>query len=241
VVVVYFESLSSEYKKKLKKRELTRAEVKSLFQYLAIKYKERKRRFEIFTVIFLALCVAFSSMSLIHTARQGKFDIEMGVFLVSIWVLISIISFPLMYYFAMARVPLQFTRCLKIGYPDLASIYGFKAIRQYARKSEHEVSEEISKQYPSCVLRIEDTFSFNNSNDLVVVGNLQGKIQRGDVVYVSLEYENYSIETQIIAIEIIAIEIAYNTPANEAVNRKVALRIKEGRKYGVKKGMMVYK
>ena len=95
--------------------------------------------------------------------------------LVSIWVLISIISFPLMYYFAMARVPLQFTRCLKIGYPDLASIYGFKAIRQYARKSEHEVSEEISKQYPSCVLRIEDTFSFNNSNDLVVVGNLQGK------------------------------------------------------------------
>ena len=59
-------------------------------------------------------------------------------------------------------------------------------------------------------------------------------------MYVSLEYENYSIETQIIAIEIIAIEIAYNTPANEAVNRKVALRIKEGENMGLK-GMIVYK
>lgn len=229
---IYVESLSKEYKKKLKNAELTQQEIRGAFEYLATKYYEKKKTLKITAIV---MPITFGSMlliAIIQSLRMGNLDTKVILALTLMFVIVGGIIVPGAVYLGISKVPMEFSRYLNKGYPHLVNQYGFKAIKEYAKN----LNDETKRNYDACFLRIEDTFELINSDDLVVVGYLKGVIQSGNVVYIGFEVNDNCVKTQVVGIE-----IGYNQPANQAANRNVALRIKDGKKIGIHKGMVIFR
>lgn len=247
---IYIESLSREYKKKLKNRELTREEVNGIFLTVADNYKRRKKSFMAVSIMLAVIMGLMVVMTLMYKPEGEGLDGNGVLFIIWLQLLFYIVIMFILYYLGMAKVPLQFSSCLKKGYPQLVNEYGFKAIREYAKKAKDENTnpmneevndlsiEEVKRNIDNlaCILKIEDTFNLSNYADLIVVGFLEGRICRGDKVYILTGSNGNYIES-----EIAAIEIGPRQQVNEAANRHVALGIKNGRGMGIKKGMIVFK
>ena len=89
-----------------------------------------------------------------------------------------------------------------------------------------------SDQAPSGgTYKVEDTFRLNNSDDLVVVGQINGTVRTGDKV--SIEGSDGNDLILIKGMEI------FRTRVNIATNTKVALCLENGTKYGNLKGVVL--
>lgn len=239
---IYYESLSREYKKKLKKRELPEESVKSLFISIARRYNEKKKGMKLASVICISSFLLLGIMWVVKKIQDGDLNISLFGFSIILPLLILLFILVLTYYLAMAKVPMQFFSCLKRGYPELAEKYNFEAIRNYIDEETNEYATKSSENPPeiqsSNSLVIEDTFDLGRSTDIVVVGYLEGTMVAGDAINIASENvqeENY------IKTKIVSIEVACQEPAKEASNCNVALRIKDGKGYNIKKGMVIFK
>ena len=89
-----------------------------------------------------------------------------------------------------------------------------------------------SDQAPSGgTYKVEDTFRLNNSEDLVVVGQINGTVRTGDNV--SIEGSDGNDLILVKGLEI------FRTRVNIATNTKVALCLENGTKYGNLKGVVL--
>lgn len=86
-------------------------------------------------------------------------------------------------------------------------------------------------------LGILDTFQLKDSDDLVIVGRLQGTIHVGDPVSVRNPGDD---DDEIQETSIQAIEIEKRQQASEASDRFVGIRLKDGRHLGLKKASVMY-
>ena len=63
--------------------------------------------------------------------------------------------------------------------------------------------EEVKRNIDNlaCILKIEDTFNLSNYADLIVIGFLEGRICRGDKVYILTGSNGNYIESEIVAMK----------------------------------------
>ena len=79
---------------------------------------------------------------------------------------------------------------------------------------------------------VEDTFRLNNSQDLIVVGQINGTVRTGDKVCI----EGTSGNAQILIKEL----DIFRTKVRIATNTKVALCLENGTQYGISKGTVLH-
>ena len=86
-------------------------------------------------------------------------------------------------------------------------------------KNKDNAEENSSKEAArKCVLKVQDKFRLRNTDDIVVVGELKGKIQVGDAVYMS----NFSDDDgEILVTVVLGIEVGQG-------NRNLPGRIETG-------------
>ncbi len=91
--------------------------------------------------------------------------------------------------------------------------------------------------FDSFALGVTDTFSLINSEDLVVVGKLNGTVSTGAAVYITnLGDDKGSISLS----TIVAMEQGPNHSVTHAENCHIALRIENGKKLGIKIGTVIH-
>ena len=105
-------------------------------------------------------------------------------------------------------------------------------------KNKDNAEENSSKEAArKCVLKVQDKFRLRNTDDIVVVGELNGKIQVGDAVYMS----NFSDDDgEILVTVVLGIEVGQGKAVREAENCRVGLKLEQAGTYPIKCGTMVY-
>ena len=105
-------------------------------------------------------------------------------------------------------------------------------------KNKDNAEENSSKEAArKCVLKVQDKFRLRNTDDIVVVGELKGKIQVGDAVYMS----NFSDDDgEILVTVVLGIEVGQGKAVREAENCRVGLKLEQAGTYPIKCGTMVY-
>lgn len=96
-------------------------------------------------------------------------------------------------------------------------------------KNKDNAEENSSKEAArKCVLKVQDKFRLRNTDDIVVVGELNGKIQVGDAVYMS----NFSDDAgEILVTVVLGIEVGQGKAVREAENCRVGLKLEQAGTY----------
>lgn len=107
----------------------------------------------------------------------------------------------------------------------------------FKKKKDVGEKEKEKTENPSFLLGVQDVFGLKESEDMVVVGRLEGRVCTGDAVYLSSPGVD---EDSVFLTTVKGIEINVNTPAQEAADCHVALRIENGRQYPIRKGTVLF-
>lgn len=228
---IQIDTLTKEYRDKLCSRQLTRETIDSLAGQISRKYLTRRRAFKwaaILCAVSLLIIAALTFLS--PNAPSANLPVLLLSILSTAMMEIFILIF--VYFAAVTRVPRQFDRCLRKGYPELSVLYGYETLVN-GSLAEKRRSEQLP--FSLC---IEDTFSLKNSQDLVVAGFAHGLISRGASVYI-LDKENPSAQRT--AALVTAIEKGPGKPAALAADCFAALQIKDGKQLGLRPGMYLYR
>ncbi len=228
---IYYEKLSKEYKRKLISRELSVETVKSLAASISTRYSKQKRAF----IAAAAICAAVTALMIIMllmTPEHIRPDGAVILFILAVLIIMEVLIFSAIYLFVVTGVPRQFSKYLEKSYPELLSDYGYLAIINGTASEGGRF-----RQFPFS-LYIDDIFHLENSSDIVVAGYAHGLIKAGFSVYLAEKSRSSKNHT---ALLVVAIESGYGTPVSEAADMNVALRIKEGKNYPIKKGMYLYR
>lgn len=104
---------------------------------------------------------------------------------------------------------------------------------------EQENTEEHSQaeEKPSFILGVLDVFSLKDSPDFIVVGRVKGTVHKGDTVYLSNPGTD---DDRRIAAVVTALETGPGAAALQAADCDVALRIKNGSRYPLRKGTVLF-
>ncbi len=97
-------------------------------------------------------------------------------------------------------------------------------------------SENTSPQ--SFVMGVMDVFPLKDSDDIVVVGKVKGKVTTGAAVYVSNMGED---DDQIFLTTILGVETGPNKPVEEATDTHVGLKIEKGKSLRQRTSPLHYK
>lgn len=104
------------------------------------------------------------------------------------------------------------------------------------KKDVNDTGSNEEESFPSFVYGVQDTFELENSNDLIVVGRVNGKIRPEVAAYIS----NFGEEHAPISLTtVLGLEIDKSL-VSEAEDCYVSLRIEEGKKLGIKTGSVIY-
>lgn len=227
IIHIRLENLPKEYQEKLRSRKLTQQTICSLAHSVSKKYRQQKRvLLRIAAVSFPAILVM--ALMGIFSPAASKGNRSVIIFsCFAAWVMIQVILIGI-YQIAVARVPRQFVRCLRQGYPELAMVYGYETIRN----GYLEASSSFRK-YPFFMC-IEDVMEIRNSSDMVVVGFAHGLINRNQSVFL-LPREGDGKEKK--AAIVSGIEIGPGQPAVRALDCHAALRIRDGKEMNLCAGM----
>ena len=229
MVEIYMENLPAEYQKKLCARALTRETIEGLAGSVSTKYMARRRIFRKLAVILPAMTVLMALLSLYAPAvRTGNVNTKVLLGSYGFTVLVEILILVYVYFLSVVRVPRQFAKCLKKGYPELESLYGYEQL------TNGSLIDNQAAQWPSFSLQIEDVFKLKNSEDCVAVGFAHGLIERGNYVRV-LDTEQAAQPRG--AALVSGIEIANGKAAEQAADCKAALRVRGGAGLGLAPGM----
>lgn len=230
-MAIHLDNLPVQYQKKLKNRELTKETIDSLASSVCRKYLLQKKRLKRVAILFSFLPLLMAILGLFGISTS---DVNINVFLIScIFVLfLEWTLFIAIYYIAVTRVPRQFARCLRKGYPELEMTHGYELILNGSLANSFH-----SHQLPFS-LYIENVLELKGCNDVVVTGFSHGFIRRNYSVYVNFKNDPPQIQNTFI---VTRIEISPGVPALEATDCPVALRIKDGKSLPIRSGMYVYR
>ena len=229
---IHIESLSKEYQRKLCERKLEAQTIESLAASISKKYLQKKRALKkaallcVFITLLLAVMTFFAP-----TASAGSRDAFLFSFFIVIFIEVLIL---LLTYAVICRIPRQFSKCLKTGYPELGIKYGYEQI----------VSGSLAEPKPSRQLPfsmgIEDIFRLKDSDDIVVVGFVHGLIRKGSAVHII--DKNDPSKGHGVAV-VTAIELANKKRVLEVADCVAALRLKDGNKIKINlvPGMYLYR
>lgn len=126
-VKIQVESLSKEYQEKLRGRTLTKGTIDRLATEISRKYLLQRKAFRRTAVFYAVIVVLLGLMTLLSpSAPEGSAK----AILISLGFVaaVGIILFAVIYYAVVTRVPRQFAKCLKEGYPELEMLYGYDMI-----------------------------------------------------------------------------------------------------------------
>lgn len=228
---LHLDNLPIQYQKKLRNHELTQETIASLASSISRKYMLQKRTWKRLIVIFSFIPLILAVLGLFGRSSS---DADPTIFVLSciVALLIELLIFVIIYFIAVARIPRQFARCLKKGYPELEMIYGYEVI------VDGRLGNSLSSHHLPFSLCIEEVFELNNSNDIVVTGFSHGLIHRNQSVYVTCK--NISPKNRK-ALIVSGIETAPNTSSTEAADCHVALMLKNGKSIPLYPGMYLYR
>lgn len=230
MAVIHLENLSAEYRQKLRAGTLTRETIDQLARSISAKCQLRKRVFRRVAVLLPAGTVLMAMLSLLApAARTANRTVLLGAFAFTILMELPILA--AVYCLAVTRVPRQFVRSLRKGYPELESDYG------YAQLLSGSLTDMQGQRRPSFYLRIEEIFPLQNSEDIVAAGFAQGLIARGNSVAVR---DRDRPAAECVHAIVSAVEKT-GGPAAEAADCRAALRIRHGARLGLRPGMELYR
>lgn len=128
--VIYIEGLTNEYKKKIKKRELPLKLIDSIFHSIRDTYHKRKKAMLHVSIMVIAIFLIMDVMVALNQLKTNGLgmDFILGN-LVLFPIVIIVFVLALCYFLCVSRIPRQFNKCLKIGYPELIDQYGYDAIK----------------------------------------------------------------------------------------------------------------
>jgi len=231
MATIYLENLPEEYRRKLCARELSRETIDRLAVSVNEKYLLRKRTFGRVAVGLLVLTILMAVLTLFApAARRGNMAVEMGAFGFTLLVEIPILA--AVYFLAVTRVPRQFAKCLKKGYPELEIEYGYEQI------CSGSFANGRGARSPSFSMQIEDVFPLKGSADIVAVGFAHGLIVRGNSAFTAGGDDPSEKRGCVI---VSAVEKADGKPAVQAADCRVALRIRKGAELGLAPGMYLHR
>ena len=179
-------------------------------------------------IILLCVLQLFMSISTLMIKQETNLTFICYVVLLPTILFVGLII--LLYNLTVTKVPKQFSKYLKMGYPELDMRYGYEAIK-------HAKNVDRTNPHPHFVLSIQDTFRLKECNDLVVVGFAQGIISCGTEVFLSETTDRITKQHKV---RITAIETGPGKSAQEASDCRVALRIEKGNFYNIKEGSVLY-
>lgn len=230
-VKIYVQSLSKEYRKKLCQGTLTRGTIDRLARDVSEKYLLQRKAFMRAAVIYAVVVILLMILTFLSpVAAEGS--IMAVIISLGVLVVMGIIIFVVIYYAVVARIPRQFAKCLKKGYPELEILYGYEMII-----SGRTADEKPSRQLPFS-MRIEDVFRLQNSDNIVVTGFASGLIVKGNSVFI---IDKNNPRGGKIAAVVKRIETEGGKPAMQALDCYAALEIADGGKYDVRAGMYLYR
>lgn len=227
---IYVESLSKEYCNKLKNRQLSKTSIESLFDSISKKYHQRRKMMFFLTIMVCVVMLFMSISTLMMTHPENITPLFAGcVILLPCLATVAILVF--VYFIAVSRVPKQFDRYLKIGYPEMVIQYGYEAMKNAKKASRQSTTR------PRFVLSVTEVFHLKEGNDLIVMGLTQGTIVCGMEVFLSETTERTATQHKV---RITGIETGSGKSASQASDCHVALRIEKGNFYNIKQGSVLY-
>lgn len=228
---IYVENLEKEYQKKLCAHALSRETIDSLAASISDTFLLRKRVFKKLLILLPAGTLLIGALSLFAPAAQES-DIAVleGSFVFTVLVELLIMAF--VYAFYVTRVPRQFARCLKKGYPELEMEYGYEQIVNGS------LASNGGRKHPSFSLQIEDVFPLRDSGDIVVAGFAHGLIAKGNSVYIGDKTDASQKRAWAL---VTALEKTGRQAVAQAADCRVALRLQKGAQLGLKPGMCLYR
>lgn len=228
---LHLDNLPSQYQKKLKSRGLTKETIDSLASSISHKYVLQKNTLKRTATVFSFIPFFLALLGLFGTSGTGA---DMTVFILSCMfaLVMELVIFVGIYFIAVTRVPRQFSRCLKTGYPELEMIYGYEAITDGSLITPHH-----SRQF-SFYLYVENVLDLKDCNYIVVTGFAHGLIQRNHSVCIACGSDPSPHHD---ALMVTGIETASGTPSAEASDCPAALRLKNGKSASVRPGMYLYR
>lgn len=228
---IYIESLNAEYREKLCTRKLTRETIDSLASSVSWKYQQKKQAFKRVTFFMITATILMVLMMLLSPNAQGG-SMKAIAFSFAVVLVMEILILAAVYYGIVTRVPRQFVRCLRKGYPELEMEYGYEQIIA------GRFADKKNTQQFDFSLKIEDVFRLKNSEDIVVVSFAHGLIARGNSVFIM---DKDALSPKRIGAVVAAIEKGNGEPAMQAADCKVALRIQKGTELALTPGMCLYR
>jgi hypothetical protein len=225
---IYLENLPEEYRRKLCARQLTRETIDALACSVSEKCQLRRRGFRRAAILCTGAAVLVAVLTALSPAAGGAAALLWSF---AAMVLMEALILAALYFLAVTRVPRQFVRCLKEGYPELEMVYAYEQLVDGTL-----AKKKRSQQLPFS-LRIEDVFRLNGSGDIVVAGFAHGLIERGNSVWI-IDRDDPARE-RVCAI-VTAIE-KNGKGAAQAADCAAALRIRKGAELGLAPGMELYR
>ena len=230
VVKIQVESLSKEYRKKLCERTLTKGTVERLAKEVSEKYLLQRKAFRRAVLLYAVIVILLAVMTFLSPAAVKG---SMTAVIVSLGFLaaLGIMIFWAVYFAVVMRIPRQFARCLKRGYPELEMLYGYEMII-----SGKAAVERKTQQLPFS-MQIEDVFRLQDSDNIIVAGFAHGLIAKGNSVFLIDKNDPHRRKAAAI---VNRIETNGGKPAAQALDCYAALEIIDGGKYDLRGGMYLY-
>ena len=231
---IYIENLSGEYRKKLCARQLSRETIDRLAVEVSEKYQLRWRTFKWLAVLLPAGTALMLLLTLKAPAADG---VDRGSYLAAcgFTILAELGILAAAYFLAVVRVPRQFARCLKKGYPELEPEYGCEQLL------DGSLTRTQGAPRPSVTLRIEEIFPLQGSEDVVAAGFAQGLIVRGSAVRIAGPDGAPRAGAFALVKSLEKAEPGGAVGAAEAADCRAALRLEKGARLGLAPGMILYR
>lgn len=122
------ETLPIHYREKLKNRQMTLEEIDILFNSIRHKYHKRKKLTLIMPILIIVMFLLRTIPTLIKILQNQKVQMFLTILYAVMAIAMSTVSFILLYNISVI-VPKQFDNYLRMGYPELISRYGYRAIK----------------------------------------------------------------------------------------------------------------
>lgn len=230
-VKIQVESLLKEYRKKLCERTLTKGTVERLAKEVSEKYLLQRKAFRRTVLLYAVIVILLAAMTFLSPAAV-KGSVTAVIVSLGFLAALGIMIFSAVYFAVVTRIPRQFARCLKKGYPELEMLYGYEMII-----SGKAAVERKTQQMPFS-MQIEDVFRLQDSDNIIVTGFANGMIAKGNSVFMIDKNDPHRRKAAAI---VNRIETDGGKPAAQALDCYAALEIIDGGKYDLRAGMYLYR
>ena len=191
----------------------------------------QRKAFRRTVLLYAVIVILLAAMTFLSPAAV-KGSVTAVIVSLGFLAALGIMIFSAVYFAVVTRIPRQFARCLKKGYPELEMLYGYEMII-----SGKAAVERKTQQMPFS-MQIEDVFRLQDSDNIIVTGFANGMIAKGNSVFMIDKNDPHRRKAAAI---VNRIETDGGKPAAQALDCYAALEIIDGGKYDLRAGMYLYR